>query len=36
MVQDTLLGFPTHTFPCRRSEFTTLLTVSFIVKVLTN
>ena len=28
MVQDTLLGFPAHTLPYRRGEFTTLLTVS--------
>ncbi len=36
MVRNTLLGFPTHTFPCRHSEFTILSTVSFIIKVLTN
>ena len=28
MAQDTLLGFPAHTLPYRRGEFTTLLTVS--------
>ena len=28
MAQDTLLGFPAHTFPYRRGEFTTLSTVS--------
>ena len=28
MAQDTLLGFPAHTLPFRRGEFTTLLTVS--------
>ena len=28
MVQDTLLGFPAHTLPYRRGEFTTLSTVS--------
>ena len=28
MAQDTLLGFPAHTLPYRREEFTTLLTVS--------
>ena len=28
MAQDTLLGFPAHTFPYRRGEFTALLTVS--------
>mgnify|MGYP000015294060 CR=1 FL=1 len=27
MAQDTLLGFPAHTLPFRRGEFTTLLTV---------
>ena len=26
MAQDTLLGFPAHTLPFRRGEFTTLLT----------
>ena len=36
MVRNTLLGFPAHTFPYRRSEFTILSTVSFIIKVLTN
>ena len=36
MVRNTLLGFPTHTFPYRHSEFTTLSTVSFVIKVLTN
>ena len=36
MVQDTLLGVPTHTFPYRHSEFTALSTVSFMIKVLTN
>ena len=28
MAQDTLLGFPAHTLPYRRGEFTTLLTVT--------
>ena len=28
MAKDTLLGFPAHTFPYRRGEFTTLSTVS--------
>ena len=28
MAQDTLLGFPAHTLPYRRGEFTTLSTVS--------
>ncbi len=28
MAQDTLLGFPAHTLPYRRGEFTALLTVS--------
>ena len=28
MAQDTLLGFPAHTLPYRRREFTTLLTAS--------
>ena len=28
MAQDTLLGFPAHTLPFRRGEFTTLSTVS--------
>ena len=28
MAQDTLFGFPAHTFPYRRGEFTTLSTVS--------
>ena len=28
MAQDTLLGFPAHTLPFRRGEFTTLLTIS--------
>ena len=28
MAQDTLLGFPAHTLPFQRGEFTTLLTVS--------
>ena len=28
MAQDTLLGFPAHTLPYRRGEFTDLLTVS--------
>ena len=28
MAQNTLLGFPAHTLPYRRGEFTTLLTVS--------
>ena len=28
MTQDTLLGFPAHTLPYRRGEFTTLSTVS--------
>ena len=28
MTQDTLLGFPAHTLPYRRGEFTSLLTVS--------
>ena len=36
MVRNTLLGFPTHTFPYRHSEFTILSTISFIIKVLTN
>ena len=36
MVRNTLLGFPTHTFPYRCSEFTALSTVSFMIKVLTN
>ena len=27
MAQDTLLGFPAHTLPFRREEFTTLLIV---------
>lgn len=36
MVWNTLLGFPTPTFPYRHSEFTILSTVSFIIKVLTN
>ena len=36
MVQDTLLGFPSHTLPYRRSEFTALSAVSFMIKVLTN
>ena len=31
MAQDTLLGFPAHTLPYRRGEFTTLSTVSLIV-----
>ena len=31
MTQDTLLGFPAHTLPYRRGEFTTLSTVSLIV-----
>ena len=30
MAQDTLLGFPAHTLPYRRGEFTTLSTVSAI------
>ena len=38
MAQDTLLGFPAHTFPYRRGEFTTLSTVSadagFILRLL--
>ena len=28
MAQDTLLGFPAHTLPYRRGEFTTLSTAS--------
>ena len=28
MAQDTRLGFPAHTLPYRRGEFTTLLTVT--------
>ena len=28
MAQDTLLGFPAHTLPYRRGEFTALFTVS--------
>ena len=28
MAQDTPLGFPAHTLPYRRGEFTTLSTVS--------
>ena len=28
MAQNTLLGFPAHTLPYRRGEFTTLSTVS--------
>ena len=28
MAQDTLLGFPAHTLPFRRGEFTTLSTAS--------
>ena len=28
MAQDTLLGFPAHTLPYRRGEFTVLLTAS--------
>ena len=28
MAQDTLLGFPAHTLPYRRGEFSTLLTVT--------
>ena len=31
MAQNTLLGFPAHTLPYRRGEFTTLSTVSLIV-----
>ena len=31
MAQNTLLGFPAHTIPYRRGEFTTLSTVSLIV-----
>ena len=31
MAQDTLFGFPAHTLPYRRGEFTTLSTVSLIV-----
>ena len=30
MAQDTLLGFPAHTLPYRRGEFTTLSTVSLL------
>ena len=33
MAQDTLLGFPAHTLPYRRGEFTTLLTVSGITEL---
>ena len=29
MAQDTLLGFPAHTLPYRRGEFTTLLQSKF-------
>ena len=36
MAQDTLLGFPAHALPYRRSEFTALSTLSFMIKVLTN
>ena len=32
MAQDTLLGFPAHTLPYRRGEFTTLLTVKILQK----
>ena len=31
MVQDTLLGFPAHTLPYRRGEFTVLSTVLFFM-----
>ncbi len=33
MAQDTLLGFPAHTLPYRRGEFTTLLTVSHPARI---
>ena len=33
MAQDTLLGFPAHTLPYRRGEFTTLSTVSGITEL---
>jgi len=33
MAQDTLLGFPAHTLPYRRGEFTTLSTASFCPEV---
>ena len=32
MAQDTLLGFPAHTLPYRRGEFTTLLTVCVLLE----
>ena len=35
MAQDTPLGFPAHTLPYRRGEFTTLSTVSHGLKVQT-
>ncbi len=31
MAQDTLLGFPAHTLPYRRGEFTVLSTVLFFM-----
>ena len=31
MAQDTLLGFPAHTLPYRRVEFTVLSTVLFFM-----
>ena len=31
MAQDTLLGFPAHTLPSRRGEFTVLSTVLFFM-----
>ena len=34
MAQDTLLGFPAHTLPFRRGEFTTLSTVFNCITVL--
>ena len=34
MAQDTLLGFPAHTLPFRRGEFTTLSTVFDCITVL--
>ena len=33
MAQDTLLGFPAHTLPYRRGEFTTLSTVSALTRL---